>query len=156
MKIAVFPGSFDPLTKGHESIIRRALPLFNQIIIAIGFNTEKKYFFPQDKRELFIQKTFAGESRIKVRTYSGLTVNFCKEIGAQYILRGLRTSADFEFERAIAQMNHSMVTGIETIFILSEPSMSHIASSIVRDILHYNGDVSEFVPEAIRSELVSS
>jgi pantetheine-phosphate adenylyltransferase len=149
MKVAVFPGSFDPITKGHESIVRRCLPLFDEIVIGIGYNNSKHYFFSQDRREHFIIKTFDGEAKIKVMRYSGLTVNFCKEIGAGFILRGLRTSADFEFERAIAQMNRSMNKDVETIFVVSDPSLSHISSTIVRDILLYQGDVSPFVPEGI-------
>ena len=148
-RIAVFPGSFDPITKGHEEIIKRGLPLFDELIIGIGYNTNKHYFFSQERREHFISKTFEGESKIKVVRYSGLTVEFCKQIGASYILRGLRTSADFEFERAIAQMNHSMAPEIETIFIVSDPSLSHISSTIVRDILLYQGDVSAFVPKPV-------
>src|SRR5262245_48683011 len=117
MRVAVFPGSFDPITRGHEGIVRRGLNIFDEIIIGIGYNTNKHYFFSQDRREHFIARTFEGEPRIKVKRYSGLTVNFCKEIGAGFILRGLRTSADFEFERAIAQMNRSMTDGVETVFI---------------------------------------
>ena len=150
MRIAVFPGSFDPITKGHESIVRRSLSLFDEIVVGIGYNTNKNYFFSQDRREHFIAKTFEGESKIKVIRYSGLTVNFCKEIGAGYILRGLRTSADYEFERAIAQMNRAMSDGVETVFIVSDPALSHISSTIVRDILLYQGDVSAFVPSTIR------
>lgn len=149
-KIAVFPGSFDPITKGHESIIHRCLPLFDEIIVGIGFNSNKHYFFSKDRREHFIKKTFESEPRVSVMGYHGLTVNFCKEVGAQFILRGLRTSADYEFERAIAQMNRSMESGIETIFVVAEPSLSHISSTIVRDILLYNGDITPFVPEAVR------
>ncbi|MFZ7115603.1 MAG: pantetheine-phosphate adenylyltransferase [Bacteroidota bacterium] len=148
-RIAVFPGSFDPITKGHEEIIKRGLPLFDELVIGIGYNTNKHYFFSQDRREHFISKTFEGESKIKVVRYSGLTVEFCRQIGANYILRGLRTSADFEFERAIAQMNHSMAPEIETVFIVSDPSLSHISSTIVRDILLYQGDVSAFVPKPV-------
>lgn len=145
-RIAVFPGSFDPITKGHVEIIKRGLPLFDELIIGIGYNTNKHYFFSQDRREHFIAKTFEGEPKVRVQRYSGLTVEFCKQIGASYILRGLRTSADFEFERAIAQMNHSMAPEIETIFIVSNPALSHISSTIVRDILLYQGDISAFVP----------
>lgn len=148
-KIAVFPGSFDPITKGHESIIRRCLPLFDEIVVGIGYNSNKHYYFSQDRREHFITKTFQGESKISVKRYTGLTIDFCKEIGAKYIIRGLRTSADFEFERAIAQMNRAMNSDVETIFIVSDPSLSHISSTIVRDILLYNGDISGFVPAGV-------
>jgi pantetheine-phosphate adenylyltransferase len=150
MRIAVFPGSFDPITRGHESIIKRALPLFDEIVIGIGFNTSKHYYFSQERREQFIKKVFENEPKIKVMSYHGLTIDFCKEIGAVYILRGLRTSADYEFERAISQMNQSMAPGIETVFLVSNPSLSHISSTIVRDILLYKGDVSAFVPEGIK------
>ncbi len=150
MKIAVFPGSFDPITRGHQSIVKRALPLFDEIVIGIGSNTNKHYYFSQERREHFIKKVFESEPKIKVMSYHGLTINFCKEIGAGYILRGLRTSADYEFERAISQMNQSMAPAIETVFLVSDPSLSHISSTIVRDILLYNGDVSTFVPEGIK------
>lgn len=148
-KIAVFPGSFDPITKGHESIILRCLPLFDEIVIGIGYNSNKHYYFSQERREHFIRKTFEGQTKITVQRYTGLTVDFCKEIGAKYIIRGLRTSADFEFERAIAQMNRSMNPDVETVFIVSDPSLSHISSTIVRDILLYNGDISAFVPPTV-------
>ena len=124
--------------------------MFDEIVIGIGYNTNKNYYFSQDRREHFIKKVFEGEPKIKVVRYSGLTIHFCKEIGANYILRGLRTSADYEFERAIAQMNNNMSPDIETIFLVSDPSLSHISSTIVRDILLYNGDISKFVPEAVK------
>lgn len=148
-RIAVFPGSFDPITKGHQDIIQRGLPLFDELVIAIGHNTNKNYFYSQERREHFIKKTFEGEPKIRVQRYSGLTVEFCKSIQATHILRGLRTSADFEFERAIAQMNHAMAPGIETVFIVSSPALSHISSTIVRDILLYQGDITPFVPAAV-------
>ena len=149
MKIAVFPGSFDPITKGHEDIIRRALPMFDEIVVGIGYNSTKHYFFSQNSREHFIKKTIEGESKIKVMRYQGLTINFCREINAKYIIRGLRTSADFEFERVIAQMNHSMAPDVETVFLVSSPALSHISSSVVRDILSHQGDISTFVPSAV-------
>ena len=152
-KIAVFPGSFDPITTGHESIIHRALPLFDKIIIAIGENSTKKDFFTVAKRVAWIKKVFADEKKVEVKTYNGLTIDFCRSVGATYILRGLRTSADFEFERVIAQMNRAMEENIETIFILSLPELSAIASTVVRDILRHGGDAGRFVPAAIRKEL---
>ncbi len=148
-RIAVFPGSFDPITKGHENIVLRGLQLFDEIVVGIGYNTNKNYFFSQERREHFIKKVFQNHPNVKVMRYSGLTVNFCKEIGANFILRGLRTSADYEFERAIAQMNHAMEHDIDTIFIVSEPALSHISSTIVRDILLYQGDITAFVPEGV-------
>jgi len=152
-KIAVFPGSFDPITIGHESIIQRGLPLFDKIIIAIGENSTKQSFFPAAKRYEWIKKVFAGEKKIEVKTYKGLTIDFCKTEKANYILRGLRTSSDFEFERVIAQMNHAMDENIETVFILSTPELSAITSTVVRDIIRNGGDASQFVPSAIRKAL---
>ena len=151
--IAVFPGSFDPITKGHENIVKRALPLFDEIVIGIGSNSTKKHFLSLEKREEFAKKTFAGIKNIRVVVYDGLTVDFCKKVGATHILRGLRTSADFEFERAIGQMNHAMAPGIDNVFLVSDPSLSHISSSIVREILLFKGDVSIFVPDAIKESL---
>lgn len=148
-RIAVFPGSFDPITKGHEDIVRRGLPLFDEVIVAIGYNTGKKYFYTIDERIAFINKVFRNEPKVKVMQYSGLTVDFCKENGARFILRGLRTSADFEFERGIAQMNQTMAKDIESIFIVATPELSHISSTIVRDILYHNGDIRPFVPEGL-------
>ena len=150
MKTAVFPGSFDPITLGHESVIRRALPLFDSVIIAIGTNSTKTGFYPFKKREAWIKKVFAGEPKIKVQSYTGLTIDFCKKVKANYILRGLRTSADFEFERGIAQMNKAMQNNIETIFILTSPELSAISSTIVRDIIKNGGDASQFVPKGIQ------
>jgi len=152
-KIAVFPGSFDPITLGHESIIQRAFPLFDKIIIAIGVNSTKEGYFSLEKRKQCIEKVFKGEKKVEVKTYKGLTIDFCKEEKANYILRGLRTSADFEFERVIAQMNRAMNENIETVFILSTPELSAITSTIVRDIIRNGGDADKFVPSAIRKEL---
>jgi len=152
-KIAIFPGSFDPLTIGHESIINRALCLFDKIIVAIGSNSQKTSYFPLQHRLASIAKVFANEPKIEVVAYTGLTVDFCKKVGAQFIVRGLRTSADFEFERTIAQMNKAMKADIETIFILSTPELSAINSTIVRDILRHGGDVNKFVPLGLNLNL---
>lgn len=149
MKIAVFPGSFDPITRGHESIIRRAIPLFDKIIVAIGVNVEKKSYFPLDKRLGWIKTTFGGCSTIEVERYSGLTVDFCRKHNARYLLRGLRTSADFEFERSVAQVNRKLEDDIETVFFLALPEYVMITSSIVRELHKYGSDIGQFVPEAV-------
>ncbi len=146
MKTAVFPGSFDPFTIGHESIVKRALPLFDQIIIAIGVNADKTGFFSLEKRIQWIQDLYKKESKIKVDSYQGLTIDYCKKNNSHFILRGLRTSADFEFERAIAQMNREMNPDIETVFLVSEPKHCAINSSIIRDIIRNGGDASLFIP----------
>jgi pantetheine-phosphate adenylyltransferase len=148
-KIAVFPGSFDPFTIGHEAIIRRAMSLFDEIIVAVGSNALKKNFYSLETRKEMIRKVFEHEPRVRVDQYEGLTVDFCKKNGAGYLLRGLRTSADFEFERAIGQVNRSMAPGIETVFLLTVPEHSFINSTIVRDIIRSKGDASKFVPSAI-------
>lgn len=148
MKRAVFPGSFDPLTLGHKDIIDRALPLFDEIIIAIGINSSKNYMFDLEQRISFIEKTFASNDKIKVETYKGLTIEYCKKVNSEFILRGLRNPADFEFEKAIAHTNRKM-SKIETVFLLTSADTSYISSSIVRDILKNNGDVSRFVPKAV-------
>ncbi len=148
-KIAVFPGSFDPFTVGHKSIVDRALNMFDEIIIAIGYNSEKSGFFPLEKRVEWIKQTFKDNRKIKVITYQGLTVDFCKKNNANYILRGLRTSEDFEYERAIAQMNKKLLPETETVFLLTSPEHTPISSSIVREIFKHGGDISEFIPEGI-------
>ncbi len=148
-KIAVFPGSFDPITIGHQEIVKRGLHLFDEIVIGIGGNTSKTSYFPVEKRFSFIEKVFANEPRVSVTVYEGLTIDFCKRMNASFIIRGLRTSSDFEFERAIAQMNYSMEPSIETIFIISGAEFSPISSSIIREILKNKGDVSKFIPSGI-------
>lgn len=148
-KIAIFPGSFDPFTRGHESLVRRVLPLFDELIVAIGINSNKSYFFPLEKRQRWIEQTFADEPRVKVETFSGLTIDYCRSKGSQFIVRGLRTTADLEFEKAIAQMNKAMADEIETLFILPTPELSAINSTIIRDIVRNGGDASKFVPAAI-------
>ncbi len=149
-KIAIFPGSFDPITRGHESIIKRAVPLFDKIIIAIGENIQKEDFFPIETRIDWLHKVFISYSSVEIMTYSGLTVDFCKKVGANYILRGLRTSADFEFERSIGQINKQMYPEIDTVFLLTTPEYTALNSSIVRDIIINGGDPAPFVPEAIK------
>jgi pantetheine-phosphate adenylyltransferase len=149
-RIAVFPGSFDPVTRGHESIIRRALPLFDHVIVAIGENSEKKSFFTLEKRINWIKEVFADEPAVTVVSYQGLTVDFCKKMKAGFILRGLRTSADFEFERSIGQINKNLDPDIETVFLLTTPEYTALNSSIVRDILRNGGDPSQFVPDAVK------
>jgi pantetheine-phosphate adenylyltransferase len=149
-KIAVFPGSFDPFTIGREAIVRRALGLFDEIIIAVGANALKKNFYSLATRKEIVSKVFRDEPRIKVDHYEGLTVDYCKKKGAGYLIRGLRTAADFEFERAIAQVNRVMEPGVESVFLLTVPEHSHINSSIVRDIIRNGGDASMFVPSSIR------
>lgn len=148
-KVAVFPGSFDPFTVGHEAIVNRALPLFEKVIVAVGFNASKKSFFSIEQRLAMISKVFENEPRVEVISYEGLTVDLCKKINVKYILRGLRTSADFEFERAVGQVNKAMLPEVETIFLLTAPEHTSINSTIVRDILIHNGDPSQFLPKSI-------
>jgi pantetheine-phosphate adenylyltransferase len=147
---AVFPGSFDPFTVGHEALVTRALMLFDKVIIAVGENTEKKNLFTIENRMKMISKVFDGESRVVVTRYRGLTVEFCRKNEASYILRGLRTSADFEYERAMGQMNRKMAPEIDTVFLLTSTEHTPVNSTIVRDIIVNGGDASMFVPSVIR------
>lgn len=148
MKRAIFPGSFDPLTLGHSDIIKRGVTLFDELIIAIGVNAEKKYMFSLEERMRFIQEAFKGERKIKVVTYKGLTVDFCKKANADFILRGLRNPADFEFEKAIAHTNRQL-SEIETVFLLTSSGKSFISSSIVRDVIRNGGDYTSLVPDTV-------
>jgi len=149
MKRAIFPGSFDPITLGHYDIIKRSLHLFDEIVIAIGINAEKKYMFSLDERKQFIENAFKGEQKIKVVTYEGLTIELCKKMKAEFILRGLRNPADFEFEKAIAHTNRKL-SKIETVFLLTASNTSYISSSIVRDVIRNNGDYTVLVPDSVR------
>jgi len=149
MKRAVFPGSFDPITLGHYDIIERGLGLFDEIIIGIGVNADKKYMFTLEQRKEFIEKAFINEPKIKVITYSGLTIDFCKKQNANFILRGLRNPADFEFEKAIAHTNRKL-SEIETVFLLTSSGKSYISSSIVRDVIRNNGDYGCLVPDTVK------
>lgn len=147
--IAVFPGSFDPVTKGHESIVQRSLPLFDSIIVGIGSNSTKSSMFPLEKRKQWIEQTFAGNPKIRITEYSSLTVDLCRQHGARYIIRGLRSVTDYEYESNIAKMNRMMAPEIETIFMISLPEFSAIHSTIVREIIKHGGDVSQFIPPGI-------
>jgi len=138
-KIALFPGSFDPITVAHIDILKRALPLFDEVVVGIGLNNTKQGFISTAKKEEMLQLVFQHESKIKVATYEGLTVEYCKQIGAQYMIRGIRSASDFEYEKAISQMNQSMHPDIESVFIISRPGYSAISSTIVRDILRNGG-----------------
>ena len=148
-KIALFPGSFDPITKGHKSIVERALPMFDKIVVAVGTNTAKNSVFPLEKRIEWIERTFAQYDNVEVVTFNSLTVDFCREIGAKYILRGLRNSTDFQYERNIARINQELDSEIETIFLMTKPDDAAISSSLVREILSFGRDVSQFIPEEI-------
>ncbi|MGJ8658921.1 pantetheine-phosphate adenylyltransferase [Cellulophaga fucicola] len=149
MKRAIFPGSFDPLTLGHTDIINRGITLFDEVIIAIGINAEKNYMFTLEERMHFITEAFKDEPKVKVMTYKGLTVDFCKEVDAHFILRGLRNPGDFEFEKAIAHTNRKL-SEIETVFLLTSSGKSYISSSIVRDVIRNNGDYTSLVPDTVR------
>jgi pantetheine-phosphate adenylyltransferase len=151
MKIALFPGSFDPITIAHVDIVNRSLPLFDKIVIGIGLNSSKQGFLSAAQREEMVKTIFASNTQVEVQMYEGLTVDFCRKINAKYMVRGIRSASDFEYERAIAQINQTMMPEVETIFLLSKPEYSAISSTIVRDILRNNGNVSPFVPkEALR------
>jgi pantetheine-phosphate adenylyltransferase len=147
MKIALFPGSFDPITIAHVDILQRALPLFDQIVVGIGLNSAKQNFLSAEKREEMVNTIFSSYSKVDVQLYEGLTVDFCRKIDAKYMVRGIRSALDFEYERAIAQINQTMMPEVETIFLLSKPEYAAISSTIVRDILKNRGDVSPFVPK---------
>ncbi|MEJ2880010.1 pantetheine-phosphate adenylyltransferase [Pedobacter sp. GR22-6] len=147
MKIALFPGSFDPITIAHVDILKRALPLFDKVVLGIGLNSAKQGFLSAEKREEIVKTIFADYPNIEVQLYEGLTVDFCRKIGAQYMIRGVRSVGDFEYEKAIAQINQTMMPEVETIIILSKPEYSAVSSTIVRDILRNNGDVSPFLPQ---------
>ena len=147
--IAVFPGSFDPFTLGHESIVLRAMSLFDKIIIGIGSNTSKKAFFTVEQRLEMLRELFAENPKVNVMYYDDLTTDFCKRVGAKYMLRGLRTSSDFEYEKTIALVNQAMLPEVESLFMLTLPEHTAINSSVVREIMRYGGDVSKFVPKGI-------
>lgn len=148
-KVAVFPGSFDPFTVGHEALVLRALSIFDRVVVAVGQNAAKKSLFSLENRLVMISEVFKGEARVEVVSYEGLTVDFCHKLGAKFLLRGLRTSADFEYERAIGQVNKQLMPHIESVFLLTAPEHTPINSTIVRDIILNGGDASKFVPKSI-------
>ncbi len=148
-KIAVFPGSFDPITTGHEDLVKRAIPLFDKIIVAVGVNSQKKYLFDLEQRLQWLEEVFKDYPTVEVAHFEGLTANFCKTLDSNYLLRGLRNASDFDYEKTISQLNNIVGDGIETIFLISKPEFSHISSTIVREIIKGKGDVSTFVPKAV-------
>lgn len=147
MNIALFPGSFDPVTKAHVDIVKRSVGLFDKVYIGIGVNSSKQSFLSIEKRQEMLRAVFSTESKIHIIAYEGLTVDFCRSIDANYMIRGIRTVSDFEYEKGIAQMNHTLAPDIESIFIVSKPGYSAISSTIVRDVLRHGGDISQFIPK---------
>ena len=148
-RIAVFAGTFDPVTMGHVDVVRRAAPLFDEIIIAIGVNTAKKTLFSLEKRTEWFERTFSDLSNIRIEHYEGLTVNFCESVGAKYLLRGLRNGTDFDYEAHIAQLNKSLDSKIETVFMMTSPEFSFISSTLVRDLVIHQGDYQPYVPNSV-------
>lgn len=149
-KVAVFPGSFDPITVGHVDLVKRFLPLFDTIVVAVGVNDKKITLFDLEQRLDWIREVFRDETKVEVDHFTGLTVDFCRERGASYLLRGLRSAADFDYEKTISQVNTIIGNQIETVFLISRPEFSHISSSIVREVIAAKGDVSPFIPSMIK------
>lgn len=148
-KIAVFPGSFDPITTGHVDLVIRALPLFDKIIIAIGENSQKKYLYSLAQRKAWLEKVFEAYPQVEVDSFEGLTAHYCNKIGSTHLLRGLRNASDFDYEKTISQLNNIVGKGIETVFLISQPAFSHISSTIVREIIKGGGDASSFLPKGV-------
>lgn len=152
-KIAIFPGSFDPITIGHVNLVRRALPLFDEIVVAIGVNNQKKYLFSLEERLDLLKEVFEKEEKVKVGHFQGLTAHYAKKIDARYLLRGLRNASDFDYEKTISQLNNIVGEGLETIFLIAQPAYSHISSTIVREIIKGGGDASPFLPEQLNIKM---
>lgn len=150
MRIAVFPGSFDPITTGHVDIVERALPLFDKIIVAIGINSSKSYLYSLDQRKKWLEDVFRGNGKIEIGSFEGLTAEYCKKVNAKFLLRGIRNAADFDYEKTISQVNNIVGDNLETVFLISQPRLSHVSSSIVREIIKGGGDVSMFLPQKIK------
>ncbi len=153
MKIALFPGSFDPVTLGHVDIINRGLQLFDKIVVGIGVNANKKSMYTQEQRKLWIEKIFADDQRIEVISYEGLTIDVCREIGAGFILRGIRYASDFEYEKGIADLNRAMSQNLDTVFLTSSAEFATISSTLVRDVIRHGGDVSKFLPQPVLDDI---
>lgn len=149
MKIAVFPGSFDPITTGHVDLVMRSLDIFDKVIVAVGINSQKKYLFSLEQRLEWLEKVFANEDKVVIDSYQGLTAHYCKTVNAPFLLRGLRNSSDFDYEKTISQLNTIIGDGIETVFLISKPEFSHISSTIVREIIKGKGDASSFLPKEV-------
>ena len=149
MKIAVFPGSFDPITVGHVDMVKRALPLFDEIVVAVGVNSTKKTLFTLEQRLEWIRQVFAAYPSVRVDYFQNLTAHYCQRIGARFLLRGLRNGSDFDYEKTISQLNHIVGGGIETVFLIAQPEFSHISSTIVREIMVGGGDATPFLPAEI-------
>lgn len=152
-KIAVFPGSFDPITVGHVDLVTRALPFFDEIIVAVGVNSQKKYLFTLAQRMEWLEACFVDQPSVKVDSFTGLTAHYCNQVNAKFLLRGLRNASDFDYEKTISQLNQIVGDGLETIFLISQPAFSHISSTIVREIIKGNGDASSFLPEAVKLDI---
>ncbi len=150
MKTAVFPGSFDPITRGHVELVKRAVPLFDRIVVAVGVNSQKSHLFDLEQRMQWLREVFADEPTISVDSFEGLTAHYCSKIGARYLLRGLRNASDFDYEKTISQLNEIVGDGLETIFLISQPAYSHISSTIVREIIKGGGDARPFLPEDLQ------
>lgn len=149
MRIAVFPGSFDPITIGHVDLVKRAIPIFDKVIVAVGINTKKQYLFSLEQRIAWLKDVFESLPQVEVDSFEGLTVHYCNAIGARYLLRGLRNASDFDYEKTISQLNFIVGKNIETVFLISRPEYSHISSTIVREIINGGGDASPFLPSQI-------
>lgn len=153
MNIVVFPGSFDPITNGHIDLVKRAIPLFDKVVVAVGVNSQKKALFSLERRTEWLERVFEDHDTVEVHHFEGLTVNFCKEVGAKYILRGLRNASDFDYEKTISQLNSIIGDGLETLFYISKPEYSHISSTIVREIIRGHGEIASFVPPFIATAI---
>ncbi|MBP8724448.1 MAG: pantetheine-phosphate adenylyltransferase [Saprospiraceae bacterium] len=152
-RIAVFPGSFDPITKGHTDVVYRALDLFDEIFVAVGINAQKKILYPVETRVKWIERIFEDQPSVKVRVFQGLTANFCAEIGARYVLRGIRNATDFDYEKTISQINHTLKSDLESIFLIARPELSHVSSTIVRELILAKANVEALVPHQVLKDL---